>query len=152
MTDLNNVFITGNVVHDIEEKNVAKIGETTKLTITIANNKSVKSNGEWKNKANFFTVVLWGKLADNLIPYLNKGKSVAIVGTLDQDTWEKDGQKKSKDYITASEVKLLGGKANSTTSANSTSSANATSSTKGEGFPEDIPYDNSGISKEDPIF
>jgi single-strand DNA-binding protein len=135
MTDLNEVFITGNVVHDIGEKDVVKIGETTKLTITIATNKSVKTNGEWKNKASFFDVVLWGKLADNLKPYLVKGKGVAVVGTLDQDRWEKDGQKKSKDYITASAVKLLGGKADN-------ESANAQQKGNNElGFPEDIPGD-----------
>jgi single-strand DNA-binding protein len=135
MTDLNEVFITGNVVHDIGEKDVVKIGETTKLTITIATNKSVKTNGEWKNKASFFDVVMWGKLADNLKPYLVKGKGVAVVGTLDQDRWEKDGQKKSKDYITASAVKLLGGKADN-------ESANAQQKGNNElGFPEDIPGD-----------
>lgn len=133
MTDLNEVFITGNMVHDIGEKDAVKVGETTKLTITIATNKSVKSNGEWKNKASFFDVVLWGKLADNLRPYLVKGKGVAVVGTLEQDRWEKDGQKKSKDYITASAVKLLGGKADN-------DSANAQPKGNNDlGFPEDIP-------------
>ena len=95
MTDLYNVIISGNMVHDIEEKDIVKIGETTKLTISIANNKSIKSNGEWKNKVSYFDVVLWGKLADNLKPYLVKGKGLVVVGTLDQDRWEKDGQKRS---------------------------------------------------------
>ena len=141
MTDLNTVIITGNVVHDIGEKDLRKVGETTKLSITIATNKSVKSNGEWKNKASFFEVVLWGRLADNLKPYLVKGKSVAIVGTLDQDTWEKDGQKQSKIYITANELKLLGGKADNSKSANTQQATNDL------GFPEDIP-----TSKGEPIF
>lgn len=140
MTDLNTVIITGNVVHDIGEKDLRKVGETTKLSITIATNKSVKSNGEWKNKASFFEVVLWGRLADNLKPYLVKGKSVAIVGTLDQDTWEKEGQKQSKIYITANELKLLGGKADNSKSAN-TQQANEL------GLPEDIP-----TSKGEPVF
>lgn len=141
MTDLNTVIITGNVVHDIGEKDLRKVGETTKLSITIATNKSVKSNGEWKNKASFFEVVLWGRLADNLRPYLVKGKSVAIVGTLDQDTWEKEGQKQSKIYITANELKLLGGKADNSKSANTQQATNEL------GFPEDIP-----TSKGEPIF
>lgn len=140
MTDLNTVIITGNVVHDIGEKDLRKVGETTKLSITIATNKSVKSNGEWKNKASFFEVVLWGRLADNLKPYLVKGKSVAIVGTLDQDTWEKEGQKQSKIYITANELKLLGGKADNSKSANTQQATDL-------GFPEDIP-----TSKGEPIF
>lgn len=130
MTDLNNVIISGNMVHDIEEKDIVKIGETTKLTISIATNKSIKSNGEWKNKASYFDVVLWGKLADNLKPYLVKGKGLVVVGTLDQDRWEKDGQKRSKDYITASEIKLLGGKVDTGANAQGNNSS---------GFPEDIP-------------
>lgn len=134
MTDLNNVIISGNMVHDIGERDIVKVGETTKLTITIANNKSVKTNGEWKNKASFYDVVLWGKLADNLKPYLVKGKGLAIVGTLDQDRWEKDGQKKSKDYITAKEVKLLGGRVEDM-------SANAQTGNNELGFKEDIPYE-----------
>ena len=130
MTDLNNVIISGNMVHDIGEKDIVKIGETTKLTISIANNKSIKSNGEWKNKVSYYDVVLWGKLADNLKPYLVKGKGLVVVGTLDQDRWEKDGQKRSKEYITASEIKLLGGKVDTGANAQGNNSSV---------FPEDIP-------------
>lgn len=130
MTDLNNVIISGNMVHDIGEKDIVKVGETTKLTISIANNKSIKSNGEWKNKVSYYDVVLWGKLADNLKPYLVKGKGLVVVGTLDQDRWEKDGQKRSKDYITASEIKLLEGKVDTGANAQGNNSS---------GFPEDIP-------------
>lgn len=130
MTDLNNVIISGNMVHDIGEKDIVKIGETTKLTISIANNKSIKSNGEWKNKVSYYDVVLWGKLADNLKPYLVKGKGLVVVGTLDQDRWEKDGQKRSREYITASEIKLLGGKVDTGANAQGNNSSD---------FPEDIP-------------
>ena len=130
MTDLNQIIISGNICHDIGERDIQKVGETTKLTVSIATNKSVKQNGEWKNKASFFEVVMWGKLADNLRKYFVKGKGIAVVGTLDQDRWEKDGQKKSKIYITANEVKLLGGKAENESHAQSNNDL---------GFPEDIP-------------
>lgn len=131
MTDLNQIIISGNIVHNIGEKDVQVVGNTTKLTVTIANNRNVKVNGEWKTKGNFYDVILWGKLADNLKKFLVKGKGIAVVGTLDQDRWEKDGQKKSKDYITAKEIKLLGGKAED--------SADATSNNNDLGFPEDLP-------------
>lgn len=131
MTDLNSIIISGNLVHDIGEKDIQKIGETTKLTVTLANNQSVKSNGQWATEASFFDVVMWGKLADNLKPYLVKGKGIAVVGRLKQDRWEKDGQKKSKIYIIANEVKLLGGKADDTLSHAQDNSL---------GFKEDIPY------------
>lgn len=134
MTDLNSIVITGNLVHDIGEKDLQKVGETTKLTVTIASNQSVKVNGEWKNEPSFFDVVMWGKLADNLKPYLVKGKSIGIEGHLKQDRWEKDGQKKSRIYITADNVKLLGGKADGAVA----TSGNAKAETSD--FPEDIEF------------
>ncbi len=138
MTDLNQIIISGNICYDIGERDIRKVGETTKLTVSIATNKSVKQNGEWKNKASFFDVVLWGKLADNLQKYLVKGKGVVVVGTLDQDKWEKDGQKKSKIYITASGIKLLGGKADNANADNNESHAQGNNDL---GFKEDIPYE-----------
>ena len=135
MTDLNHVILTGNIVHDIGERDKVKVGETTKLTVTIANNRSVKVNGEWKNVAYFFDIEMWGKLADNLEKYLCKGKGIAVDGYLKVDTWEKDGQKKSRTYVVADTVKLLGGKADD--------SANAHNSAPEQG---DLGF------KEDPVF
>lgn len=140
MTDLNQITVSGNMVHDIGERDIQKIGETTKLTITIANNKSVKQNGEWTTKANFFDIVLWGKLADNLKPYLVKGKGLAVVGKLDQDRWEKEGKKGSKIYITADSIKLLGGREENVDK--------PAMPDNDLGFPEDIPYEQ----KEEPTF
>lgn len=139
MTDLNQIIVSGNMVHDIGEKDLQKIGETTKLSITIANNRSAKVNGEWKDVANFFDIVLWGRLADNLKPYLVKGKSIAVVGYLNQDRWEKDGKKGSKIYIVADKIKLLGGREDNTEKSANAQQANEL------GFKEDIPY-------EDPTF
>lgn len=143
MTDLNHVVLTGNIVHDIGERDKAKVGETTKLTVTIANNQSVKVNGEWKNTAYFFDIEMWGKLADNLEKYLVKGKGIAVDGYLKVDHWEKDGQKKSKTYIVADTVKLLGGKADdSETNANASANAQKTTNTEQNdlGFKEDIEF------------
>lgn len=143
MTDLNHVILTGNIVHDIGERDKVKVGETTKLTVTIANNRSVKVNGEWKNTAYFFDIEMWGKLADNLEKYLVKGKGIAVDGYLKVDTWEKDGQKKSKTYIVADTVKLLGGKTDdSGTNANASANAQKTTNTE----QNDLGF------KEDPVF
>ena len=57
-----------------------------------------------------FAVTIWGKTAENLKPYLTKGKQIAVEGYLRQDRWEKDGQKFSKVGIVADSVMLLGGR------------------------------------------
>ena len=138
MTDLNHIILTGNITHDIGERDKQKVGETTKLKVTIAVNRSQKVNGEYKNVAFFFDVEVWGKLADNLEKYLVKGKSIyealqvtnkAVMEALDR--WEKDGQKQSKIYIVAEPLKLLGGKSDG-----ESPRADA-QKTDAEGFPED---------------
>ena len=96
MTDLNHVVLTGNIVHDIGERDKVKVGETTKLTVTIANNQSVKVSGEWKNVAYFFDIEMWGKLADNLEKYLCKGKGLAVEGHLKVDRWEKTDRRRAR--------------------------------------------------------
>lgn len=134
MENINSIVVTGNVVHDIGEKDYGFVGSgekaTAKLSVTIAVNKSIKKNGEYVTEPAFFEVVMWGKLAETMKTFLCKGKGIGVQGRLDQDRWEKDGQKKSKIYITADKVQLLGGKGKS-----ENESANATSD-----FPEDIEF------------
>lgn len=133
MNNINSVVITGNVVHDIGEKDFTYAGDKAKLNITLAVNKDVKRNGEWVSEGMFFDVTIWGKTAENIKPYLTKGKGLVVEGRLSQDRWEKDGQKKSKIYITANNVQFMGGGKGKP---ENTDSANATSD-----FPEDIPFD-----------
>ena len=112
MENINSVVVTGNLTRDIGEKDFGYIGGgdgIAKLSISIAVNKNVKRNGEWTNEPCFFDVELWGKLAETMKKYLHKGKGVAVQGKLDQDRWEKDGQNKSRVYIRAENVQLLGG-------------------------------------------
>ena len=112
MENINSVTLTGNVIKDIGEKDFGYIGNekgTAKLSVVIAVNENVKKNGEWVNEPSFFEVVLWGKLAETLKPYIHKGKGIAVSGRLRQDRWEKDGVQKSKVYVNADVVQLLGG-------------------------------------------
>lgn len=57
----------------------------------------------------FFQCKAFGKLAENLNPYLKKGKQVALSGFLKQDRWEKDGQKQSRVVLNCEQIELLGG-------------------------------------------
>jgi single-strand DNA-binding protein len=66
------------------------------------------------DQVSFFDVSAWDKTADIIEKYAGKGKQVCVVGRLKQDTWEKDGQKRSKVSIIASQVQLLASKADGT--------------------------------------
>lgn len=111
MTDLNTLTIIGRLTRDVSGNDLAyTTGGTARLNLSIAVSRSQKTGGEWSDKVSFFDVTVWGKTAENISPYLGKGKQIAVQGYLEQQRWEKDGQKYSKVCIIANQVQLLGGK------------------------------------------
>ena len=55
-------------------------------------------------------MVVWGRLAEALTPYLVKGKQIGVEGELRQNRWEQDGQPRSRVEINANNIQLLGGR------------------------------------------
>ena len=113
MTDINHVVIVGRLTRDLgtDERSFAYLPSgQARANVSIAVNRSRKQGDQWVDEANFFDVTIWGKTAENLKPYLTKGKQIAVDGYLKQDRWEKDGQKFSRVSIVANNVQLLGGR------------------------------------------
>src|SRR5574344_2839743 len=112
--DMNHVFLIGRLTRDVgaDERSFAYVGngQMARANVSIAVNHSVKKGDQWEDEVSYFDVTIWGKTAENLKPYLLKGKQIAVDGALKQDRWEKDGQKFSKVTIVADNVQLLGGK------------------------------------------
>lgn len=108
MTDINNLIIIGRLTKDVDFGYTQN--GTARMNLSIATNRSVKQNGNWSDKASFFDVKVWGKMAENLKQYLSKGKQIAISGFLEQERWQKEGQNFSKVCIVAESIQLLGGK------------------------------------------
>ena len=151
MTDLNHVVLIGRLTRDLgdDERSFGYVGNgQARANVSIAVNRSKKSGDEWIDETSYFDITIWGKTAENLKPYLNKGKQICVEGHLKQDRWEKDGQKMSRVSIIADNVQLLGGKSESSgNNGNETPKfvpANNTASTpaanNSDGFPEDIPF------------
>lgn len=140
MTDLNHVIEIGRLTRDISGCDFAyTTGGTARLNLSIAVNRSVKKNGAWTDNVSYFDVTVWGKQAENIMPYLHKGKQIAVDGYLDQQRWEKDGQKFSKVCIIANQVQLLGGKDNAGEAPAPQAQGYAPAGS-GDDFPEDIPF------------
>lgn len=88
MTDINNLIIIGRLTKDVDFGYTQN--GTARINLSIATNRSVKQNGNWSDKASFFDVKVWGKMAENLKQYLSKGKQIAISGFLEQERWQKE--------------------------------------------------------------
>ena len=105
--DLNKVILIGRLTRDAVLKYNTK--GTAIAAVSLANNRSVKRNDNWETEVSYFDADIFGKTAENLKPYLTKGKMICITARMKQDRWEKDGQKFSRIKIEVEEVQLLGG-------------------------------------------
>lgn len=142
MNDTNKVFLIGRLTRDLgaDERSFGYTdGGTARANISIAVNRSKRDGDNWVDEAHFFDVTIWGKTAENLKPYLLKGKQVHVEGHLQQDRWEKDGQKHSRVTIVADEVRLLGGKDSGEAPQSAAAPQSAPQTSAGD-FPEDIPF------------
>ncbi len=97
MTSDNFVAITGNLVRDLELKSAAN---KDVVNFSIAVNEGAKDD----EKVSYFDVTAWGHLATHAAASLHKGERVSVTGRLTQNSWEKDGERRSKVVIVASTV------------------------------------------------
>lgn len=150
MTDINHIVLVGRLTSDIDSnpKAFSHLQDgTARASIGIAVNRSQKKqDGSYADEASFFDVTVWGKQAENLKPYLTKGKQIAVDGYLKQDRWQKDGQNFSRVSIVANNIQLLGGKTADNQGGKqqgfqqkSNSQPNESQSAP-DNFPEDIPF------------
>ena len=150
MTDVNHVVLIGRLTRDLgsDERSFGYVSSgQARANVSIAVNRSKKNGEEWVEEVSYFDVTIWGKTAENLKPYLTKGKQIAVDGYLKQDRWEKDGQKMSRVTVVANNVQLLGGKdSGESVAAPGVYSQSVNASTQDNepvedgGFPEDIPF------------
>ena len=72
-----------------------------------ANRKWNDDGGASHEESCFIECIGWGKLAENVSKYVDKGDPLFITGNLGQDRWEKDGQKHSRHTMTVTKVVFL---------------------------------------------
>lgn len=108
MASYNRVVLVGNLTRDPELRYIPS--GTAVAEIGLAVNDRVKKGDQWVDETTFVDVTLWARTAEVANQYLNKGSSVLIEGRLKLDSWEKDGQKRSKLRVVADKMQMLGGK------------------------------------------
>lgn len=99
---MNNVCIIGNLTRDPEVRFTQSGMPIT--SFGLAYNGRKKQGDEWVDVPHFFDVKAWGERFEKLAAYLEKGKKVGVSGKLEYESWEKDGQKRSKVVINAFDI------------------------------------------------
>ena len=104
----NKVQLIGNLGQDPE---VVTLENGSKLAkFSIATSDSYKNaQGEKVEDTQWHNIVAWGKLADIVENYLNKGKQVVIEGKLTHRSYEtKEGEKRYITEVRCNELLMLG--------------------------------------------
>lgn len=108
MIDLNNITVTGHLTADPELRYTPKGHACCNFRVAI-NRGHTDSEGNTKEETIFLDVVAWKGMGESCSKALAKGKRVAVMGRLTEDTWQdkETGQSRSKLKINASEVIFL---------------------------------------------
>lgn len=107
---MNKVFLIGNLTRDTEMAETQSGVTVCRFSLAVKRN---YSNGDGERETDFFNVIVWRTLGENCGKYLKKGSKVAIIGSLQNRTYEdKSGNKRTVTEINASEVEFLTPKGN----------------------------------------
>src|SRR5699024_10255483 len=136
---MNLVAITGNIATDIELRNA---GQSVVTSINLA----VKDDFK-KDTTHFIKVEAWGKTAELLEQYCQKGAKVGIQGSLKVDTFQdKEGNNREITKVNASRVEFLDSKGSNNAADGQQSQArpntNQAQQTRSQA-PEENPFANS---------
>ena len=136
MADINSIALSGNLTADGQVKMFANGGV---INFTIASNRSVKKDNQWIDVPSFISCKYFTKGAEKLGQYLKKGTKMVVEGKLEQETWEKDGQKQSRLVINCDNIEWF----NRQQAANN--NVGQQSFSNDFGYPEDFPESGSAF-------
>lgn len=105
---INRCILVGRLVADPELRETANGKPVGNFRIAVERSRGGQ-NGE--KTADFFPVVVWGKLAELCASYVSKGSMVGIVGSIQNRSYEdSQGNKRNSTEIIADEVQFIGKK------------------------------------------
>lgn len=112
MANFNKVMLMGYLTRDPQLSYTPN--QTAIVDFGLATNRKwTAQDGSEREEVCFVDCTAFGRQAENINKYLNKGSPVFVEGRLAFDSWEaQDGTKRSKHKIAVQSVQFLGGKQN----------------------------------------
>ena len=130
MADISQVTMTGRLTRD-PESTETQTSAVVKFSLAVS--------GFKKDDVSFFDCEAWGKVGEIIQKFCEKGKQIAVAGTIRIDRWQdKDGNNRSRPIVNVRDLTLLGSKGESSQSSQSSQSSTVSSS---QGVSQDdIPF------------
>ena len=106
---VNKVILIGNLGQDPELRSTGGGQSVASLRIATAE-KFKDKDGNWQERTEWHSVVVWGRQAETVQQYCKKGKQLYIEGRLQTRKWQdKDGKDRYSTEVVADTVRFLGG-------------------------------------------
>ncbi len=103
---MNTVSILGRTTSDIEVKKTPSGKSVARFTLAINRKKD-------KEKTDFIDILAWDKTAEILAKYVQKGRQLAIQGSIQTGSYEKDGIKRKTFEVVVEQFDFCGDKGES---------------------------------------
>ena len=140
MVSINRMTVIGNLGSEPEMRFTPSGRPVTSFRIA-TNWRYTTAEGERREETEWFSVVAWGKLAEQCNQFLTKGRLVYVEGRLRLRTWEgQDGQKRARNEIIADRVKFLDRQGQGPSAAAGSEVKTEEVEQPGEVEPDDIPF------------
>lgn len=98
---MNNINLIGRIGQEPEARDTENGKRLVKFSLAVYRN---KENTDWIN------CEAWEKTAELIEQYVNQGDQVGITGRMQEDKWEKDGEKRRTHKVVVTNVTLLSNK------------------------------------------
>jgi len=138
---INKVILIGHLGRDPEVR-YSNEGKAI-ANISLATSESWKDkSGQKQEKTEWHRVVFWGRLAEIVGEYLNKGAPVYVEGKITTRKWQdKEGKDRYVTEIMAKEMQMLGGRSENPPPQKETKPVSEADARKAEDeFDDDIPF------------
>ena len=117
MASVNKVILLGNLGADPETRYMPNGDAVANIRMATTESWKDKNSGEKKEITEWHRVVFFRKLAEIVGQYLKKGSSVYIEGRIRTRKWtDKEGQERYTTEIEATEMQMLGGRSDRSSS------------------------------------
>ena len=100
---MNSVILIGRLTQDPQASTLDSGHSYCRFSIAV--NRRYSRNGE--NQADFINIITWDALAQNCVKYLVKGSQVAVQGSIQTGSYERDGVRRQTFDIRADQVEFL---------------------------------------------
>lgn len=111
---INKVILVGNLGNDPEMKYAANGNAIANFSLATSERWRDKNTGEQQEKTEWHRVVFFGKVAEVIGEYLQKGRQVYVEGKLQTRKWtDKEGNDRYTTEVVGSTMQMLGQKGDS---------------------------------------